>query len=268
MLRGKSMIVTGGGRGLGRAYALAIGAAGGAVVVNDVDSEAAAGTAADLRSRGVDAISVSGSVEDWDVTRSIVEACVEAFGRVDGVVNNAAITRHAAPWDESQENLRAVLGVNVLGPQFVARHAMRAMVNDARGGSIINIVSGARLGIVGMSSYGASKGAVDAMTHNWAREGRSVGIRVNAISPLAQTQMATADTRGNSLPLPDPEMIAPLVVALLSDDLKDVTGVVLRYDGQRLAKYSHELETVASQTIGWSADELIAVLVQSGREPA
>lgn len=261
-LTGKATIVTGAGRGLGRAYALAIGAAGGAVVVNDVDADGAETTAGEIRSRGGEATAVAGSVGDWDLTRFLVSRCMDEFGKVDGLVNNAGITRHSPPWHETEEDLRAVAEVNILGAQFTARHAMRAMLDQGHGGSIINIISGARIGIPGMSSYGASKGAVASMTSNWAIEGRAYGIRVNAVSPLAQTRMALTDTRKNQPALPSPDRIAPLIVALLTDEMEGITGDLIRFDGTRLGRYTETLHTVSLRTEGWSVAELIAVLRQ------
>lgn len=256
----KAIVVTGAGRGLGRAYALAIGAAGGAVVVNDVVPAAAESTAAEVRSHGGSAIANAGSVGDWGFARELVATSVTEFGRLDSLVNNAAIARHSPPWDETEEDLRAVAEVNILGPQFVTRHAMRTMLDQRSGGSVLNVISGAHLGIQGMSSYGASKGAVASMTRNWALEGRPHRIRVNALAPLGQTPMAMADTREDPPTLPPPETIAPVVVALLSDELRSISGSLLRFDGRRLSVYGDTLDTVGSRRDGWAVADLVDAL--------
>lgn len=246
-LSGSSVVVTGAGRGLGRAYAHAIAAAGGAVVVNDVLPEAAFSTTAEIRSAGGEAISVVGSVADWDFCEHLIAETRRCLGGLDGLVSNAAITRHSPPWDESEEDLRAVAEVNILGTQFIGRHAMRAMVDLGKGGSILSVISGAYLGIPGMSSYGASKGAVASMTLNWAAEGRKHGIRANAIAPLARTAMALADPRARPPHLPPPEDIAPLVVALLSEEARDINAGLFRFDGQTLGAYGTMLSSINLQ---------------------
>jgi len=257
-LDGRGIIVTGAGGGLGRAYALAAAAAGGLVVVNDVDPVAAASAVEEIRGLGGQAIASPGSVADWEIAARLTADCLSAFGRVDGLVANAAIHRTAAPWDETEEGLRAINAVNVLGVQFTARHAMRAMVDAGRGGAVVTVVSGAQHGITGMSAYGASKGAVNAMTVNWALAGREHGIRVNAISPLGRTAMSAADLRADVPDFPEPAEIAPVVVALLSDATAGVTGRIVRFDGTRLGRYDTALAPIAEAGAGTWAPELAA----------
>lgn len=253
-------IVTGAGRGLGRAYALALAGAGASVAVNDVDSQAVAETLAAVRATGARGLAIAGSVASWDDSRDLVEQCVSQLGGLDLVVNNAAVIRHAAPWDETEADLRTVMEVNVLGAQFVTRHAMGAMIDRGTGGSILNVVSGAMGGIPGMSSYGASKGAIAALTRNWALEGRPHGIRVNAISPLAQTPMAQADPRHDLPPLPAPESIAPLVVALAGSRARHLTGTIIRFDGELVSVLHGTTLPVDHREAGWSADALEGLL--------
>lgn len=259
LLDGRAIVVTGAGRGLGRAYAEGIAVAGGAVLVNDVDAEAADRVASRIRTAGGKARAFAGSVAEWDTAAALIDACIGEFGRIDGLVTNAAITHHADPWDETEDGLRSIAAVNILGVQFTARHAMRAMVQARRGGSIVNVVSGAQFGIRGMSAYGASKGAVAAMTANWALAGEDHSIRVNALSPLAMTRMAALDTREERPDLPDPAAIAPAVVALLSDAVAPLTGAMVRFDGTRLSTYGTDLAPVSSAP-AWSAADIARVL--------
>ena len=248
MLAGKRVIITGAGAGLGRAYAIAAAAAGAAVVVGDI------------RTAGGEAVDVTGSVADWQVAERLASTCTRTFGGVDGLVANAAIMLNAEPWHETESDLRAIAEVNILGVQFTARHAMRAMVESGLGGSIVTVVSGARDGITGMSAYGASKGAVVTMTANWALAGAPHGVRVNAISPLALTRMSMADTRPDRPAMPAPEGIAPLATALLSDRSAPLTGAVLRFDGTSLGRYRSTLHSVSGSSHGWSAEDLAKVL--------
>lgn len=258
-LAGKAIVVTGAGEGLGRAYAIACAAEGACVVVNDIDESAAEEAVRQITDRGGSAVAVVGSVASWEATEAMTEVCMRRFGQIDGLVANAAIMHTAAPWEETEENLRAIADVNVLGVQFAARHAMRAMVTSGRGGSIVTIVSGARLGIHGMSAYGASKGAVTAMTANWALEGEARGIRVNAVSPLGRTAMALRDRRPDRPEFPPTSAIAPVVVALLSDETRRVTGKVIRFDGSSMGEYTVGLENVAERA-SWSAVDAAATL--------
>ncbi|XVQ86948.1 SDR family NAD(P)-dependent oxidoreductase [Microbispora siamensis] len=195
VLDGRCVVVTGAGRGLGRAYALACAAHGAGVVVNDVDGAAAHAVAAEIAAAGGHAVAEPGSAGSWEVAARLAGTAELEFGRLDGLVANAGITHHAPPWEEDEARLRRITEVNVLGVQFAAVHAMRAMVRRGAGGSIVTVVSGARFGIPGMSAYGATKGAVAAMTAGWARDCASAGIRVNAVSPLAETGMAALDAR-------------------------------------------------------------------------
>jgi NAD(P)-dependent dehydrogenase (short-subunit alcohol dehydrogenase family) len=240
LLSGQSIVITGAGRGLGRAYALACAAHGAAIVVNDVDEPSATATADAICNAGGTAVAVPGTVASWSVAASLVDTAVQEFGRLDGLVANAGITHHAAPWDENEQALRRIVETNVLGVQFCATHAMRTMATQGNGGSIVTVVSGARLGIVGMSAYGATKGAVAAMTASWALDCAKLGIRVNAVSPLAETDMAAGDTRPDRPVLGAPEDVTPVVVALLSPATAHVSGRIVRFDGVQLGVYVRE----------------------------
>lgn len=156
--------------------------------------------------------------------------------------------------------------VNVLGVQFVGAHAMRAMLDT--GGSIVTVTSGARFGIPRMSTYGASKGAVSAMTASWAIDGRPYGIRVNAVSPLAHTRMSASDDRPDRPTLATPDRIAPLIVALLGDDSAGVTGRTFRFDGEELSVYEEPRLRALSQSGDCSGEDALDCLRLPGALPA
>lgn len=258
-LEKKAVVVTGAGQGLGRAYALACAADGASVVVNDVNAEAAADTVRMIELNGGTAIAVAGSVSSWTDAERIIQQCVSAFGGIDGLVANAAIMYMVEPWSETEARLRAIAEVNVLGVQFCVTHAMRAMIDSGRGGSVVTIVSGAQHGLKGMSAYGASKGAVNAMTLNWAIEGAEHGIRVNGVSPIGRTSMTTDHSPLDPSSFPDPATVAPLVVSLLSDETADITGRIIRFDGQVLSTYETALRQLEERP-AWSIDQVTDAL--------
>src|SRR5262249_26173746 len=155
--------------------------------VNDLDEELAAGTAERINAAGGRAVACAGDVSDWDAAKAIVDSCVSEFGGIDGLVNNAGIVAFTMMVDETEENIRCIISVNLLGTIFGGAHAARAMVAGGSGGAIVNVSSGNQCGHVYMGTYGASKGAVSSLTYAWARELAEHGIRVNAISPNAHT---------------------------------------------------------------------------------
>jgi len=225
ILDGKAVIVTGAGRGLGEAYARHAAASGARVVVNDV--EGAPAVAASIADAGGEAVAHTGSVTDPAVASALVELCASSFGRVDGLVNNAGVTHFAEPWEDEPEVLRSVVEVNVLGTMYCGTAAAKVM----RGGSIVNVVSGAMLGRAGAAAYSASKGAVASLTLSWAGSLAARNTRVNAVAPLAWTPMMDLDPRADQISSRDqtPAKMAPLVTYLLSDLAGAVTGQLVRF---------------------------------------
>jgi NAD(P)-dependent dehydrogenase (short-subunit alcohol dehydrogenase family) len=232
-LDGRAVVVTGAGQGLGRAFALHAAAVGGAVVVNDVDADLAHDTADAITATGGVAVVSTHSVADAEQARALVELCVAEYGRLDGLVNNAALNYSATPWEEDTDLVRELVEVNVLGVIYTGVAAVRVMGD---GGSIVNISSGAALGQRELGTYAASKGAVASLTYSWALDLETAGIRVNAVCPLARTRMVLASERATRNCPPDrtPERIAPLVTFLLGDRSLGVTGQVIRCNGPQL----------------------------------
>jgi NAD(P)-dependent dehydrogenase (short-subunit alcohol dehydrogenase family) len=236
-LDGRAVVVTGAGRGLGRAFAEHISAFGAAVVVNDIDADHAAATVDRIRGAGGAAVASAHDVTDLDQAQAIVDLCHEQFGRIDGLVNNAGVTYEALPCDEDPRLVRELIEVNVLGVIYTGLAAIRAMAGqDGPPGSIVNISSGASLGQRTLGTYAASKGAVASLTYSWALDLEPTGIRVNAVCPLARTRMVLASERAlrKTPPTSTPDKIAPLVVFLLSDRSVGVTGQMVRCTGSRL----------------------------------
>ncbi|MFF5990901.1 SDR family NAD(P)-dependent oxidoreductase [Prauserella flavalba] len=235
VLEGKAVVITGAGRGLGRAYAMHAAGHGAAVVVNDVDGEQAEKVAAGIVASGGLALSNGDSVTGYAGASAIVEACVERFGALDGLVNNAGLNYQVPPWADDPDRVRALVEVNVLGSLYCGMAAIPVMRRQGHG-AIVNIVSGSMLGKSNGAAYSASKGAVAAATYSWATDLSAEGIRVNAVSPLAWTRMVEADAVERERLSRDhtPERVAPLVTYLLSDLSSGITGQVVRSTGDAL----------------------------------
>jgi NAD(P)-dependent dehydrogenase (short-subunit alcohol dehydrogenase family) len=233
-LDGSAVIVTGAGRGLGRAYALAAAAAGATVVVNDVDAEVAAAVAEEIEAAGGSARARAGSVASWAEAEALIAYCAAELGSVDGLVNNAGVLHAAAPWEETEAGLRQIVDVNLLGTMYCGAHALRAMRDQGRG-SIVNVTSGAHLGVAEIGAYAATKGAIVSATYSWALATAGSGVRVNAIAPNAASRMAAVFLRGDQVEQEPPERVAPLVVYLLSKRSALLTGQVVRLDGTELS---------------------------------
>ena len=235
-------IVTGAGRGLGRAHALAFAAAGYSVVVNDLD-DAADEVVAEI---GAQAVANRDDIADWDGAARLVDAALTAFGRLDVLVNNAGFVRDRmlvnlgeAEWDD-------VVRVHLKGHFAPLRHASaywRAQHKAGRAvaARVINTTSGAGLlGSIGQGNYSAAKAGILGLTFVAAAELDRYGITVNAIAPAARTRM-TAETFAAQMAAPEsgfdamaPENVSPLVVWLGSEEAGDVTGRVFEVDGGRI----------------------------------
>jgi NAD(P)-dependent dehydrogenase (short-subunit alcohol dehydrogenase family) len=248
-LAGLSVVITGAGGGIGAAYARAAGKAGARVVVNDIDREGAEKVAAEIREAGGVAVAEVQDIRDPAAAQALIGRCISEFGVIDGLVNNAALFVNVPFEEESVDNLRRLLEVNVVGLFNCARAAVGPML--ARGkGSIVNVTSGAQTGQDGLSTYGATKGAVASFTYAWAGELKGRGVRVNAISPMGSTPMSNFNPD-----LPAPEDNAPPVLYLLSDLSKDVTGQVVRIVGDKLSVMSHPANRApVLEREAWSLD--------------
>jgi NAD(P)-dependent dehydrogenase (short-subunit alcohol dehydrogenase family) len=240
MLDGKVVVVTGGGQGIGREEALACAAAGARVVVDDLagaDETAAAVTAA-----GGEALALDLDVGDFDAAGRLVDATVEAFGGLDGVVNNAGVLRDRMVVNMSPDEFDLVVRVNLRGTFCMTRHAAAWWRRTGRRGAIVNTTSTSGiLGNQGQSNYGAAKAGVAAFTVITALELARYGVRVNAIAPGARTRMtegAFGDLTfpGGFDPL-DPANVAPVAVWLLSDAAAEVSGQVLGIAGGLVELY-------------------------------
>ncbi|MFG2646365.1 SDR family NAD(P)-dependent oxidoreductase [Streptomyces sp. NPDC048436] len=234
-LEGKAVLITGAGRGQGAAEARLFAEAGARVVVTDVREEEGREVAESLGSQG---LFVRHDVTDAKSWSSAVAAGVEAFGRLDALVNNAALWRTASVEHETYENFETLLRVNLLGP-FLGIQAVLPALREAGGGSIVNVSSTAGLvGIPGHAAYGSTKFGLRGLTRSSALDLAGYGVRVNSVHPGAvDTPMISAASAGRDwshLPLGRmgrPEEVGELVLFLASEASSYITGAEFAVDG-------------------------------------
>jgi NAD(P)-dependent dehydrogenase (short-subunit alcohol dehydrogenase family) len=259
-LDGKVVVVTGAGQGIGREEALACARAGARVVVDDLAG--AEETAATIAAEGGQALALEHDVGDFEAAGRLVAAAVEAFGGLDGVVNNAGVVRDRLVFNLGPDEFDLVLRVNLRGTFCMTRHAAAWWKARGRSGAVVNTTStSGLLGNLGQSNYGAAKAGVAAFTVITALELARYGIRVNAIAPGARTAMTEGafgrlDFGGEFDPL-DPANVAPVVVWLLSDAAAEVSGQVIGITGGLVELYEG-WHVVASQERPrrWTPEEL------------
>jgi NAD(P)-dependent dehydrogenase (short-subunit alcohol dehydrogenase family) len=235
-------VVTGAGRGLGRAYALSLASRGAHVVVNDLggsmdgvgaDATPAEAVVAEITTAGGGAVADASDVSSVDGGAAVVQRALEEFGRIDVVINNAGIMRWAGPLEADADNLAAHLDVHVGGSFHVVRAAWPHFVEQDYGRVVMTTSSGL-FGLPANLSYAAAKGAVIGMTRSLAVAGRKHGIRVNAIAPAAQTRMA-GPPKGNAETVMAPELVAPMAAYLAHEDCP-VTGEIYAAGAGRFAR--------------------------------
>lgn len=254
-LQGKIALVTGAGAGIGRAVGLRFALEGALVVITDADAEAAERVADEVREQSGTAEFRRLDVRDERAWHHVIDAVAATFGHLDIVVNNAGLPYRRSLPESSLEDWQQLMMVNAGGAFLGLKHATRAMARHG-GGSIVNISSAAALmGLAGMTSYAATKGAVRAMSRVAAMEFADAGVRVNSVYPTSvRTAMIESDARDSGVSvtefiegaaalsplgrIAEPDDVADAVLFLASDEARFITGAELVVDGGATAGFA------------------------------
>jgi NAD(P)-dependent dehydrogenase (short-subunit alcohol dehydrogenase family) len=281
VLEGKVAIVTGAGRGIGREHALALARAGAKVVVNDLggsmsgegsDLGPAQEVVEEIKALGGEAAANGENVADFAGAERMVRQAVEEFGRLDILVNNAGILRDRMLVNMTEEEWDAVIAVHLKGHFAPTRHAAAYWRELAKGGETLHarvITTSSPSGVfgnVGQANYGAAKGAIASFTLIAAQELGRYGVTVNCLAPNARTRM-TEETFGE-LAVPeegfdalDPANIAPVVVALCTDEAQGITGqCFFIYGGSVNVLRPWDAGELFAAEGGWEPEELLTQL--------
>ncbi len=291
VLDGRVAIVTGAGRGLGRAHALALAQAGARVVVNDAgvdvdgrpgDTDPAGAVTAEIVARGGVAVANRDDVADWDGGRRVVESAIGTFGALHVLVNNAGILRDRALVNLDEDDWDAVMRVHLKGHFVPTRFAAAYWRANAHAGvelrpAVVNTTSTSGLqGNPGQAHYGTAKAGIAAFTIIAAKELARYGVRVNAVSPAARTRMTATLASLSELFKPpedpetfdiwDPANVSPVVVALASAACP-VTGEVFQVQGGRIQRFvPWTLGEALEQSGRWTPEQLAGALAGLTRE--
>lgn len=272
----RTVIITGAGGGLGRAYAQELAANGANVVVNDINAEAAESAVAAIEAAGGSALANTGDITNIDGANAIVDAALEKFGQVHAVVNNAGVCRDRMFIKLTEQDWDDIMRVHLRGHFCLANVLANRWRDQAKNGEavdarIINTTSGAGLqGSIGQSNYSAAKGGIATLTLVQAAELGRYGITANALAPAARTGM-TEDVFADMMKKPegdafdpfDPANVGQLVVWLCSPKSAHVSGRVFEAQGGQLSvSDGWKTGTVRDKGGRWNPEELTEVVDQ------
>jgi NAD(P)-dependent dehydrogenase (short-subunit alcohol dehydrogenase family) len=285
-LEGKAALVTGAGRGIGRAVAMQLAAEGASVVVNDLgtglggdgsDQSIAQQVVNEITAAGGMAVANTDSITDYEAAGGMIQQAVDTFGKIDIVVNVAGILRDRMIFNMSEEEYDAVAAVHLNGTFNTVRHAS-ALMREQRGGRIINFSSVSAWGSPGQPNYGAAKYGILGFTAVLANSMNKYGVTANAILPYATTRMIDSTPRGQDFlkehgKLPsemaggtegDPANVAPMVAYLATDDAAHINGHFFGVRGTTIQLYSHwEMAGVLQAERTWTPEELIRLFPET-----
>jgi NAD(P)-dependent dehydrogenase (short-subunit alcohol dehydrogenase family) len=272
MVRDKVVVVTGAGGGIGREIALAMAASGARVVVNDIgaslagegsDLGAAERVVGEIRARGGVAVPSTDSVSDWSAASRIVQAALDAFGRVDCIVNNAGILRDRLFHKMTPEDFEAVIQVHLMGSFYVSRAAATHFRAQESGAYIHMTSTSGLIGNVGQANYAAAKLGIVALSKSIALDLRKFNVRSNCIAPFAWSRMIAsiptdtpeAQARVAKLQRMEAGKIAPMTVFLASDAARDVSGQIFAVRANEILVMSQPRPVRSvHRSEGWTAE--------------
>ncbi len=289
-LAGKNAIVTGAGRGIGQAIALALAEQGVNIMIVDPgaareggseDTRPASETAEMIRKLGVKAIAAYDSVADFKAAEAMVKRVVSEWGSLDILVNSAGVLREKMVFNMTEEDWDLVIAVHLKGTFNMSRHACAAM-REQKSGRIINLTSDAWRVSVGQCNYAAAKGGIVSFTYDVAREMGRYGVTVNAIAPRASTRMTmtdkvregfrkryesgviTKEQLDDMLNMPGPEGVSPIILWLCTEQAANANGKVFHAEGGRISVYNEpeEVKSIYKRADNgiFSMDELLQVM--------
>jgi NAD(P)-dependent dehydrogenase (short-subunit alcohol dehydrogenase family) len=282
LLDGKVVLVTGAGNGIGAEIAKMAASRGARVVVNDLGaSHFGAGSDTTPAQQVVDEINAAGgeavpsfhSIAGWEGAQAIVQTAIDAFGRLDGVVNNAGVLRDTMFHKMNEIDWQTVIDVNLSGYFFVSRAAANLFKDQGSGAYVHMSSTSGLIGNFGQVNYGAAKMGVAGLSKCIALDLSRFGVRSNCIAPFAYTRMTASipDTPENKHRLEivrrsTPDKIAAFAVALLADEAKDVTGQIFAVRNNELVLFSQPRPIRTCQTSdGWTPESCIETALPAFR---
>ncbi|WP_333763749.1 SDR family NAD(P)-dependent oxidoreductase [Streptomyces sp. IBSBF 2390] len=272
-LAGKVVAVTGAGRGIGRAVALAAAAEGAKVVVNDYGvaadgtapaSEVAAAVVKEIEAAGGAAVAVADDIATMAGGQRVVDTALASYGRLDGVVCVAGILRERMLFNMTEEEWDPVVATHLKGT-FTVFRAASAVMRAQKSGTLIGFTSGNHQGSVSQANYSAAKGGIISLVRSAALGLHKYGVTANAVAPVARTRMS-ANVPTELAEIGEPEDVAALVVYLLSDGAKEqgVTGQVYTIAGPKIAVWAQPRELRAAfASGGWTPERIAQFLPAS-----
>jgi NAD(P)-dependent dehydrogenase (short-subunit alcohol dehydrogenase family) len=274
IMDGKVVVVTGAGRGVGRGVALDLARAGAAVVVNDLgvslagqgdETPVAEQVAREIRDFGGRAVANGDSVASWEGADRIVEAALDSFGRIDGVVNNAGNLRDSLFHKMTEEEFDAVIAVHLKGSFNVSRAAAPPFKTQNSGAYVHMTSTSGLIGNFGQANYSAAKLGIVGLSKSIALDMQRFGVRSNAVAPFAWTRMIDSiptntpeqQKRVEGLKQLVPEKIAPFATALLSDAGAGVTGQIFGVRNNEIYLFSQPRPIrTAHKSDGWTPETI------------